>query len=465
MAHHAECNRDKAATSGRVSARVRGAGTPAVGGVQIPEPQTFPDFFVFGMLKSMKWPRKVGLLKKHDVVDPMVVEVLCVQLAELGVTLGAGRPAVAAQLLADLFRERDWAEKPLSELLGVLDPSQRVDANSTNLPWESISTLRFKPASMPWELLANREFRGSVAWLCAEGLVWGLLHPSEAVNAINQHNARVNARVPEYRRAGLALDPGFVAPSAEGAFATAEEMVTAYQEECRRLVPLPVALAGSPEIRDRLPKAPEDERNLTLAFVRHFQFLLASQQLTMEIYNGALEEASSAFEPGDELFTRGGARISSPAVSAEYLLPALREKNAIIDEITATHEALAQYARGVALVGQAYDQMSQAITVWRARGMLQQESLSEWIEDPSIDVDTRMSSLDAAESRSTGEALAAINPLFGIAQIDTSAFHEINRSAFNSIRVRRGLSSLGSEDFQVLYSLGKAGGRPRFFSE
>ena len=84
---------------------------------------TFPDFLFFGMLREANWPRKTGTFKKTEAVDPRFVDFLMVRVAEMSVTLGAGSPKLAAQLLADIFRDRDWEDQPLGDLLHDLDPS------------------------------------------------------------------------------------------------------------------------------------------------------------------------------------------------------------------------------------------------------------------------------------------------------------------------------------------------------
>lgn len=223
------------------------------------EPPPFPDFFVNGMLRAENWPREIGRFKKKWVVDAQIVDSMCFQLAQLGVTLGATRPRLALQLLADIFRTRDWEKKPLSALLVDLDPSARISAAPAQKPWHSIVTLRLAEygASMgeqliPWELLAHENYRAELSISCAAGLVWGLIHPSEATEAIDRESARLNQDLPRWKQAGLAVDPGYEVPNVWQAGINAEDMLTSYQVECRPLIPLPSALAASPEIAARL---------------------------------------------------------------------------------------------------------------------------------------------------------------------------------------------------------------------
>lgn len=225
-----------------------------------PEAMSFPDFFLYGMLRNMKWPRKAGFLKK-EVVDPRIVDQLRLQLCELGASLGAGRPTLGARLLADILLNRDWAAQPLSDLLVDLEPSfsRAVADGPPARPWESIVGARLgkdpdwrRSETMPWEWLDRKELRAFRHMECVAGLVWGLLHPAETIEAINQRSSNLNEEMPVMRRAGMSLDEGYSAPNAEQAFQQCEEMVASYEEECRSLVSLPAALALSPEIRARL---------------------------------------------------------------------------------------------------------------------------------------------------------------------------------------------------------------------
>lgn len=220
---------------------------------------TFPDFLFFGMLREANWPRKTGTFKKTEAVDPRFVDFLMVRVAEMSVTLGAGSPKLAAQLLADIFRDRDWEDQPLGDLLHDLDPSPRVAAAPGQRPWNSIVTLRLaqqpditKPELMPWEVLTRPQFLVQLQITCAQGLIWGLLHPEEGLAAIAKQNATLNERLPIFKNAGLKIDDQFSVPAVADAIANIEQFIDAYQQEQRPLIPLPAALAQSPQITKRV---------------------------------------------------------------------------------------------------------------------------------------------------------------------------------------------------------------------
>ena len=295
----------------------------------MPEPLTFPDFFLFGMLRSMKWPRKTGLLVKKETVDPRIVDNVRFQLCQLGVTLGAGRPRLAAQLLADVLFHRDWAKEPFGELLADLN----LDPDPNGLPWESIVAARLAKTpdlrvseSVPWAWLERRELRAIRHMEFAAGLVWGLLHPSETIVLLDRLSAEGEEDVPRARRAGLHLDDGFSVPNAEESFQHAEEMVVSYQEECRPLVSLPTALADSPEISARLTADPIAELENTV-----FELVMITSALIQDGWEEAAGEAlprARIFDVEDEvqgLILHAAFRFIDEFNHSESALDALRE--------------------------------------------------------------------------------------------------------------------------------------------
>jgi hypothetical protein len=208
-------------------------------------------------------------------------------------------------------------------------------------------------------------------------------------------------------------------------------------------------------------KLSAEQAIVALAFIRHFQMLLAQQQLTMEIYNDAMARAAGAMAEGDELYVRGVGAVSDPEAAKSIMLPAIEEKVRIFDQIKATHRSLSPVA--IPGVIETYEMMSRALAVWHARALLQQRCWEAWASDPSLDLFPQMSSLDAEEMRATAAGLAAENALIQAAGVDADSFMEINRQAFNIVRVSRLLPTLDDREFRARYMQGLMGARPRFF--
>ena len=66
----------------------------------------FARYFADGVMGQAGWPRKVGLFKGKG-YNAMMVDVALAQSMEWGAALGAGRPRLALEMLAEMFSDRD----------------------------------------------------------------------------------------------------------------------------------------------------------------------------------------------------------------------------------------------------------------------------------------------------------------------------------------------------------------------
>ena len=185
----------------------------------------------------------------------------------------------------------------------------------------------------------------------------------------------------------------------------------------------------------------EGQRNELVAYVRHFQYLLMSQQLTMEIYNDAMQLASEYIVPGNDILVQGTGEIRRPEAVVAYLIPAVQEKLGILDALIVRHGAiLPGDDLGVRLTCELATGLLEAT---RARAQLQLDCWSAWAQDPSLDLSTTMSSLDTQEQAWTSKTLKSLDDLISRAGLDRAALLEVNRQATNLIRATaRGLPPL-----------------------
>jgi hypothetical protein len=197
--------------------------------------------------------------------------------------------------------------------------------------------------------------------------------------------------------------------------------------------------------------------------VRHLQTQIALQQLAMETYNDGLALAAGTIERGDEIFNRPKGLFQNPSLVAKYALPASEKKVAITEEMLSEHQAfdvsgLPKQALEV------YSLATELLTVIIARARLQLTCLRDWVDNPSIDVYERMSSLDGAEEVTFLVAVSALNRLIERAGLSGDPWLAICHEVFNDVRGRVGLSPLSATDFRARQLQGMAGGRGRFFS-
>jgi hypothetical protein len=195
-----------------------------------------------------------------------------------------------------------------------------------------------------------------------------------------------------------------------------------------------------------------EDKVQAIRLIRHLQTQYALQQLAMETYNDGLALAAGTMERGDELFDRPKVPFQNPSLVAKYALPAAEKKVAITEEMLSEHQAfdVSGLPKGALKV---YGLATELLTVIIARARLQLTCWRDWVDNPSIDVDERMSSLDRA----------ALNSLIERAALLGDPWLAINHEAFNDVRARVGLSPLSAADFRARFLQGMAGGRARFF--
>lgn len=205
-----------------------------------------------------------------------------------------------------------------------------------------------------------------------------------------------------------------------------------------------------------------EDKVQAVRLIRHLQTQYALQQLAMETYNDGLALAAGTMERGDELFNRPKVPFQNPSLVAKYALPAAEKKVAITEEMLSEHQAfdVSGLPKGALEV---YGLATELLTVIIARARLQLTCWRDWVDNPSIDVDERMSSLDRAEEVAFSVAVSALNSLIERAALLGDPWLAINHEAFNDVRARVGLSPLSAADFRARFLQGMAGGRARFF--
>lgn len=205
------------------------------------------------------------------------------------------------------------------------------------------------------------------------------------------------------------------------------------------------------------------EKDAAILLIRHLQKMLAYQQLSMEIYNDAFAVASGAPLPSGEAFQRPQAMLFRPALVAQYVIPALERKIAIIRSMQEQHAQASHLA--TQKVRQPYDDVASLIHVMLERAQLQYEGLASWVGCPALAVDTTR--LDGPELAAIERAVRSLNNLIkkaGLrAGLENDAWMEVNRQAFNEVRAAAGLPPLDALDFYSKYSEGVNGGRVRLF--
>ncbi len=225
---------------------------------------TFPEFWFIFLLNRMGWPRTKGLFFRKKVISPVVLWGGLVSLVRVGIALGALRPKIAVSLLADVLRNRDWSQRPATELWAQLDPSEQIAKSldkhpeeviagdespldlSNNSPENSEETLK---GVIDWKIILTDSFYAYYHMIFVRGLIWGLSHPEEAVDRHEEQRQKQLKILPEMLSYGLDVH----SPETLEGFADAiEESVNAFQDEVRSFVKVPQELLSFSAITARL---------------------------------------------------------------------------------------------------------------------------------------------------------------------------------------------------------------------
>ncbi|MBI5734097.1 MAG: hypothetical protein HY973_04125 [Candidatus Kerfeldbacteria bacterium] len=88
----------------------------------------FGQYFMYGLLREMGWPRKEGLLRR-DVVDALIFDSVVEQMIDWAAGIGAGRPRLALQVIAEMNRDKNWEGPDAPKIKWVIDELRKKMQN------------------------------------------------------------------------------------------------------------------------------------------------------------------------------------------------------------------------------------------------------------------------------------------------------------------------------------------------
>lgn len=142
----------------------------------------FGFYFVSGLLREAGWPQKKGILRKN-VVDTTILDGAIDQMVDWAAAIGAGRPKVGLQVLAEMFRDRDWASDNAPSIRKFIDGMRLKNSawagDSYLAPREIVSPNRFAQLGKTIDAgrLTDERMRTALEQFCLEGLLWGFANP------------------------------------------------------------------------------------------------------------------------------------------------------------------------------------------------------------------------------------------------------------------------------------------------
>lgn len=201
---------------------------------------------------------------------------------------------------------------------------------------------------------------------------------------------------------------------------------------------------------------------VAIQVIRHLQTQVALQQLAKEIYSTAMSMAASNINTGDQVWVRDIASVVKPGLAEKYLLPAAEKTVNVAETMVAEHRAFYAVQKPKKAL-EAYDKWADFLAVFLARARLLLACWKDWVDNPSLELSERASSLDQVEDSSMTVSLNVLHDLIRRAGLEGEPWLSINCAAFNEVRSRIGLPPLTEPDFRARLHQGVAGGRVRFF--
>jgi hypothetical protein len=200
-------------------------------------------YFFTSLLHETGWPRKQGLFRRL-VVDTTVVDVTIDQMITWGASLGAGRPALALQIIANMFRNRNWDGDDAPQIEVVINSCRKPRDEAPHAsPQEYVQPVRyakhFGATISAKRLLKKSEW--TLAWeqYVLEALIWGLADPNRFAVWYADKAQRHASKLGLYQRSGLAVD---AMPALGEFFDECEQIVRGYEREVGSLPKIPAKL-------------------------------------------------------------------------------------------------------------------------------------------------------------------------------------------------------------------------------
>lgn len=202
----------------------------------------FGFYFVGNLLREAGWPRKQGVFKGLA-YDTVFVDLAIGQAMDWGAGLGAGHPRLSLQMIAEMYRDRDWESDEAPNLKLYLDDMAKDDSwSAASSPMDAAQPVQLAEhfgRSMKLEYFQHKKTRALIEPHFLHALLWGLSNPDRFDAWYRSKHARQESRLPEMLEAGLDVEH---LPSLPEFLEYCEQIVRDYERDIGPLPPIPPRL-------------------------------------------------------------------------------------------------------------------------------------------------------------------------------------------------------------------------------
>jgi hypothetical protein len=202
----------------------------------------FGYYFVGSLLREAGWPRKRGLFR-GEAYDTAIADAAIDQMVDWAASLGAGRPALGLQIIAEMFRERNWDGDDAPQIETFISGARESWYTApAAAPREIVRPIRlasaFGAAISPKDFQDAR-LRVALEQNVLEALLWGLANPDRFAawyaSATQRHESSLNLM----QSSGLVIE---ALPALAEFFDKSEEIVRNYERDIGTLPAIPEKL-------------------------------------------------------------------------------------------------------------------------------------------------------------------------------------------------------------------------------
>jgi len=218
----------------------------------------FGFHFVTGLLQEMGWPRRKGFFNSTAVIDKFILDHTIDQMVDWAAALGAGRPKLALQAIANIFRDRDWSSDERPDIKRYIEDARTDEENwrfgNAIAPHDVVQRTRFADSDQAAEGIMKtgpkwkgptmdvkdfKQLRVPLEQWFLDGVLWGLGNPTAFVTWYQARYEEQIQRLPLMGQAGLAVDE---LPDLPRFLTDSEEILRNYELEFGSLPAIPESL-------------------------------------------------------------------------------------------------------------------------------------------------------------------------------------------------------------------------------
>jgi hypothetical protein len=144
---------------------------------------------------------------KGEGYDTFIADTAVAQSIDWGAALGAGCPRLALQMIAEMFRDRDWEGDDAPDVKGFLEGASEGTWSTAASPREAVQPVQlakhWRKSRISAEEFEDRRLSAPMEQLLLEALLWGLSNPDRFEAWYRSNLAGHESTLPTMRSAGI----------------------------------------------------------------------------------------------------------------------------------------------------------------------------------------------------------------------------------------------------------------------